>query len=877
MAQPSTFPEPPRIDDRAGGSSPGLPEPHIPIPVFSPLLFRQVCLLAGFAGMLASRYPAHGLLACVLLALLTLSFADFRKLFLFLAAFGVGFLLAFGATTAPPNSQAHPEWARAAVTPAGRQTDARFTAGVALSGNVLENTALAGNRTRLLLCDVRATGEAAPLPGNLVLTWHSPPPDLALAGPGQRLAVTVRLREIRSLANPGVWEVDTYWRDRGAFYRAWGRGDGSGNGKYPPYALNGEPSLLRQARNTLHAATIRILAGTGGDAASLSQAQAIIPALLFGDRSLCTPKTLDLVAKATLAHSLALSGMHLGFAAGIGYGAAYLLHFLFPALFLRIPRQKVGILCAAPVCLCYLWVGGAPPSLVRAALMLFFWGLLLVLHRPKVLLDGLLWAVGLILLVSPSTIFDIRLQLSAVSVAGITLAAPLLGAIARYPSSSAGRFDSALRRLLKIIAGMAVISVAAQAAVLPLVLDAFPGTGIWFPLNLLWLPVLGAWVMPASFAGLFLTALGCESVASLFFFLAAIPCEGLLFLLETMDATGILAAPVLLRPPFWTAAGYWLLLLLVPVVVTAGGFSRRSTALFCLGLVLAALPAIRPIVAETQDMVRLRLIDVGQGQAALLSWQIQGKRGRILVDGGGGNSPYFDMGRQVVAPVLTDNAAPRLNMILNSHPDADHLQGLLFPLSSFAVGSFVTGPGTFGPGAAVTPSQTVVQRDAILRRRGIVPEIRQAGDRITLAPELVLEVLHPGGMPESLSANDNALVVRIVWRGRPLTLICGDLESGGISLLLRQGSPLQADVLVLPHHGSAGSYSPKLYDAVSPSLALASCGYANQWHFPAEKIRVALAERGIPLAATADRGQIAVTWDERGVMHTSFAKDAGNE
>ena len=627
----------------------------------------------------------------------------------------------------------------------------------------------------------------------------------------------------------------------------------------------------------MRAATLNVLAGPGGDIASLSQAEAIIPALLFGDRSLCAPETLDLVARATLAHSLALSGMHLGFAAGIGYGAAYLLHFLFPSLFLRMPRQKVGLLCAAPACLLYLWIGGAPPSLVRAALMLLFWGLLLAMHRSKVLLDGLLWAVGIILIVSPSALFDIRLQLSAVSVAGIALAAPLLSMIARHPCFFSGRrLANCILRFLKIIAGMAVVSVAAQTAVLPLVLGSFPGTGLWFPLNLIWLPVLGLWVMSASFAGLFLTAIGSTSVASLFFFLAGIPCQGLLSLLECMDAAGILAAPVMLRPAFPAAVGFWLLLLLIPVVIDARGFSRRTLSLFCLGLVLASVPTLYPILTETRDMVRLHLIDVGQGQAVLLSWQTQGASGRVLVDGGGSGSPFFDVGRQVIVPVLTNNTAPRLDLIVNSHPDADHLQGLLFPLSSFAVGGFVAGPGTIGPDANGKFTQTVTQRDSILRNRDIRPEIRQAGDSITLAPDLVLQVVHPKIGISTLSTNDNALVLRVVWRGRPLALICGDLESRGINLLLRQGVPLQADVLVLPHHGSAGSYVPGLYDAVSPTLALVSCGYANQWHFPAGKIREAMVERGIPLASTADKGQISVTWDEYGSMRTSYARDKGN-
>lgn len=157
----------------------------------------------------------------------------------------------------------------------------------------------------------------------------------------------------------------------------------------------------RTARETLRAAVIRLLPPVE-DKKGPTQATALIPALLFGDRSLCTPATLDLVAQASLAHSLALSGMHLGFAAALAYGATGLLGFIAPGLFLRLPRQKIGILLAVPVCLLYQWPGGAPPSLIRATLMLFFWAALLWFNRLKVLADGLIWALAAILLCDPS-------------------------------------------------------------------------------------------------------------------------------------------------------------------------------------------------------------------------------------------------------------------------------------------------------------------------------------------------------------------------------------------------------------------------------------------------------------------------------------------
>lgn len=814
------------------------------------------------AGIFSWRFPPPGITAFVLLCCLFLPglSRESVKRFLFCCAFFLaGLFLAAKTEIKPLLENDVPAWADSAARPKGkRDTDPSFSGGVLLTGTVRETTRLDGGRIRLLLESVTAENEAAPLPGYLALTWRNPPPGVRNAGPGMEITANVRLRRIRSFTNPGTWDTETYWRDRGAFFSAWSQNDGSRGGKAPPVKVSGTASALWKTREALHARTLAALSSgqtpeTGTP--KLSQSAAVILALLFGDRSFCSRETLDLVAKATLAHSLALSGMHLGFAAAVGYFSAWLIGLAFPAFFLRLPRQKTGILLALPVCIVYLWLGGAPPSLLRAALMLLFWGALLWLNRPKVLMDGLIWAVAVILVISPSSIHDIRLQLSAISVAGIALATPLLAYLAHLMRKAP--------RIVPVITGMAGISIAAQAAVLPIVLDAFPGTGVWFPLNLIWLPLLGMWVMPVSFAGLACSALGLISPASLLFTVAELPCKALFALLRWMDTAGILIAPVAPRPEWPAMAGYWLLLLLLPAFFMRKNL-RKNVALLAAALCLMAGPALHAHIKAQEELVRMTVIDVGQGQSILITWQ-GAERGRALIDGGGFATDSFDVGRQVVTPVLTGGAMARLDWIINSHPDADHLQGLLFPLSSFSVGHAVSAP--------YEPEQktgVVERRDAVLQRRAIAPRTVRAGDTVTLAKHLTLEVLHPGEVPGK-SPNDNALVLRLTLNGNPLALICGDVEKKGLKELLDSRQPLKAGVLILPHHGSASSFSPELYDAVRPQLAVASCGYANTWHFPADKIKDALKERSIPLLTTADQGQIRITW-KNGVMHVGTAR-----
>ena len=248
--------------------------------------------------------------------------------------------------------------------------------------------------------------------------------------------------------------------------------------------------------------------------------------------------------------------------------------------------------------------------------------------------------------------------------------------------------------------------------------------------------------------------------------------------------------------------------------------------------------------------------------------------GRLLLECGGFSPRGFDVGRSVVAPALTDNALPRLDVVINSHPDTDHLAGLLFLLATFRVG------GYYGNGDAPAPELTDLER-AALAAGGIRKRTLAAGDILALAPELRLEVFWPPEEKERKESvgqvhkgNNASLVLRLLWRDKPLALLCGDAGSTALrALTAERGASLAADVLLLPHHGSAGSLEPAFYSAVKPRLALVSCGFLNRFGFPAAAVRRELHRRGIPLYSTAGAGQIDVCWTDPGTPPTlEFAR-----
>ncbi|MFV0349140.1 MAG: DNA internalization-related competence protein ComEC/Rec2 [Halodesulfovibrio sp.] len=811
---------------------------------------------------------------------------------------------------------------------------------VVVTGTVQAVEPALNNRLQIILDDVWCdTGEEqVPLAGRMVWTWDSPEQvggmgEAARPGPGQQVSLRQRVKPVRGFLNEGTWDSGQYWRDKGVLWRVWTRG------KKNDLRISGVPSRIWQWREAVRMQVMGVLApvqdalrvtavqaglddppgsaaaGSGSRSGSdnddglgdtdddgtddqtgfamdswrvlvpeKGNPASVIPALLFGDRFYLTYERMDQLSLAAVSHSLALSGMHLGVMAGSGWCLAWIAGWLWPGVYLRLPRPKLAVLLAAPLVAGYVWLGGGSPSLLRAALMFACWGVLLWRNRPRVLLDGVLIAVMLITLWDPLALFDLRLQLSALAVLSLALLLPVLlpvaldcaewlcrkrngaadaaastgeGASAENPSRLVSRFIS---HVCMGAAGLLAANLSIQLGMLPVVLWNFNTTSSWFLLNLLWLPVLGFWVLPLCLAGLIFSAFWA-SAAALWFQAALVPVSWLFGGLDWLQQAGWLIPHVAMRPHWLSMAGYWLLL--VCCAFRFGGVAERHKRLLkggmAAGAVLLLLAPIGRMVTGMQDVVTLTLLDVGQGQSVLITLPHEQ---RILVDGGGFGLSGFDTGKSIVTPALTWHMPPSLALVANTHPDTDHLQGLFYPLRYFDVDRFVVN------GDKPSRSNAARLRE-VEKGAGVKPETVAAGDVLFEREGLRLEVLHPPHDKGRASSNNAALVLRLVRNGHGLALLMGDLEKEGINALLASGRDLTAEVLVLPHHGAKSSLVPRLYDAVRPQIALAGTGYLNHWKFPSQAVRDELARQGIPLYHTAEHGQVRIAWHDDGAPQIS--------
>ena len=246
------------------------------------------------------------------------------------------------------------------------------------------------------------------------------------------------------------------------------------------------------------------------------------------------------------------------------------------------------------------------------------------------------------------------------------------------------------------------------------------------------------------------------------------------------------------------------------------------------------------------------IMDVGQGLCVVVITP----DGHSLVADGGRSG---DRMQQLVIPYLREHGVTRIDYVVTTNPDQDHLGGLERLLQQLPVGAWVD---------PVVPNtnQSYARELALVQQKGITPLKARRGGTLDMGPDVTAQILWPvdpllldGSTP---SHNDNSVVLKLTY-GKVSYIISGDIQARAEQKLVdaNVGAELQADVLVVGHHGSKTSSSAAWLDAVKPSVALIGVGLNNQYGHPHDEVIQRLRFRGIAIYRTDLDGTVEVTSD----------------
>lgn len=225
---------------------------------------------------------------------------------------------------------------------------------------------------------------------------------------------------------------------------------------------------------------------------------------------------------------------------------------------------------------------------------------------------------------------------------------------------------------------------------------------------------------------------------------------------------------------------------------------------------------------DFNDKVRIDFLDVGQGSAILVSAP---NNNQVLIDGGPSDAVLAKLGQ--VLP-LGDR---QIELLILTHPDSDHLSGLVEVLKRYEVGQILeTG--------IVTDSAEYKTWNDLIIAKNIPVVFAQAGDTVKIADDLVIKILYPLGKingQEFKNTNATSIVGKIIY-GQNSVLFTGDAEGSVENPLVFSGVNLKADILVVGHHGSKNSTSAEFLAAVAPNIAVIQVGAKNTYGHPAPEI-----------------------------------------
>lgn len=248
--------------------------------------------------------------------------------------------------------------------------------------------------------------------------------------------------------------------------------------------------------------------------------------------------------------------------------------------------------------------------------------------------------------------------------------------------------------------------------------------------------------------------------------------------------------------------------------------------------------------------MKVHFIDVGQGDSIL----IQSPNGKnMLIDGGTKSA-----GTKVVN-YLKSKSVTTLDVVVATHPDADHIGGLIPVLQNFKVNQFIDSGN-------VHTTQTYLELLQLIDDKNIPFKIAKTGDKINLDSLLSTTILYAD---ESASdTNDASIATRVVY-GSVSFLLMGDADTSLESKIMSQ-SNVKSTYLKAAHHGSNTSSSAAFINAVSPAGTILSYGKGNSYGHPHAAVVSRLQKVGSKIYSTAEAGNIVVTTN--GKTHSLSAK-----
>lgn len=713
----------------------------------------------------------------------------------------------------------------------------------------------------LSLLDSSDTEETAadclPGPQLLRLSWYQSAPETLRVG--ERWSLDVKLKRPHGFANPGGFDYERWLFAQGidATGSVFNRGQPQRVEQPLGLSMEGWPYPLRSINQWR-----QDLAETINNSAVSAEARVFLSALTLGDQRGIQSYHYQVLNQTGTLHLLAVSGLHVTLVAGFVYWMGLALLKRLPRLSQRFVAQKLAVLISFLVGTFYCLLAGFSLPTFRAWLILLCFSLHFFSERSQSPWQAFCVSLLLVCLLQPLAVLDASLWLSFAAVAVILLL--LTSRVRQRKVIASAEQATHSRTKLLMYQGRRYLQAdwrlqwALFVGLLPLLWILYGQVSLIAPFfNMLAVPFVSWLVVPPALLALLMLPL--YSLDSNFLFLAAAKGMDLFWLvarwlaeqkvglwylpgIDSWFATVCLVVACLLYLLPKNFPGRWLgFFLMLPVVFDVLFASRVSE-------LLNNVQSTRSHILTTGDL-DMNVLDVGQGLAVVFATQHH----LLVYDTGPSMGPQLDAGIAVLAPYFHYQGIRRVDTLVLSHADDDHIGGATSVLGQFPVKHVFAWPGA---------EPVLSQRAAF--EKSIVQECKTPHYWQWDGVHFLLFSWASFGH-ESNSDNNSSCLLK-VWTEKFSVLVPGDIEKPVEYSVFndfaywvgeyRYPFNLKADLLIAPHHGSASSSTSYFIQNVAPKQVVFSAAYRSRFGHPHPTVVARYEQNHVRHFNTADSGRL---------------------
>ena len=540
--------------------------------------------------------------------------------------------------------------------------------------------------------------------------------------------------------------------------------------------------------------------------------------LLLGDRRDVLNDTLENFKNSNLLHILALSGLHIVY---VSFGVRFLLDLI-------ISRERLKNIIMIFFLIFFSVFTGGSPSCIRACIMCSMTVLSKIIYRKNDFLTSLLFSLDIILVLNCYNIESVGMWLSFLATFGLV-----------YIRFDKGVLNEKLTfwiRLKSKFFTSIKTSFACNIMILPIIWNTYNTVSLTFFVSNFFASFLIGPIIILGYINLFLGKLGLHIIEK---FLIEILFK-LAEIIGNFKISKIYVPSILVI--FWVI--YYLVILGIIYFRENKKYLKvflkflKDKIKFLIYVTFFIIIFFCLIFYEKQNL-EIHFLDVGQGDCTLI---ITPENRKILIDGG--NNEGYDNGENVVAPYLLKNGITKIDYVIISHGDSDHIGGLFFILENLNVKNVIVSFQN-------EKYENIDKLIKIATKEKINLMIVNKGDKIKIENGLYFDVLWPDRKKfiSENGINNNSLVLKLNYNSFSC-LFTGDIEEIAEKKILQEYKDnekiLNSTILKVAHHGSKTSSIEEFIEKVKPKIALIGVGENNNFGHPNSDVLERIKDARLP-------------------------------